>query len=131
MEYHYCPGHEVVSDLIKVGENDHGLLGSPSSDQPPDEDHRRIPVPRSCQKAAEVGIGGDQDAVLDTGPFEDRFIGCGLHAEVSNMDSVMPGRLQRVGEERRKVVVDEELHAVCRSGSSRSRTASAAYSSDS
>jgi len=49
--------------------------------------------------------------------------------EVANVDGLMPGRLERVGQERGEVIVNEELHAV--SPSARSRTASAAYSRDS
>lgn len=54
-----------------------------------------------------------------------------LHAEVAQVDRIVPGRVQAFGKKRRQVVVDQELHAECLSGSFRSRTASAAYSSDS
>jgi hypothetical protein len=39
VEDHYCSGHEVFSDLIKVGENDRCLLRGPASDEAADEDH--------------------------------------------------------------------------------------------
>jgi 7-keto-8-aminopelargonate synthetase-like enzyme len=47
------------------------------------------------------------------------------------VDRIVPGRVQAFGKKRRQVVVDQEFHAECLSGSSLSRTASAAYSSDS
>jgi hypothetical protein len=42
VEDHYCSGHEVFSDLIKVGENDRCLLRGPASDEAAYEDHRWI-----------------------------------------------------------------------------------------
>ncbi len=46
-------------------------------------------------------------------------IRCRLHTKVPQVDSIMSRRLQAFGKERGQVVVDEEFHAVCRSGSSR------------
>jgi hypothetical protein len=83
------------------------------------------------QEAAEVDVGGDEDLSAGSGLLEDCFVGYRLHAEVALVDGVVPGCLERVGQERGKVVVDEEPHAVSRSGNSRSRTASAAYGRDS
>jgi hypothetical protein len=45
MEDYHCSGREVFSDLVKVGENDRGLLRGSASGQAADEDHRRIASP--------------------------------------------------------------------------------------
>jgi hypothetical protein len=58
--------------------------------------------------------------------LQDSRIWCRLHAKVPQVDGIVSRRLQAFAKERGQVVVDEEFHAVCRSGNSRSRTASAA-----
>ena len=65
--------------------------------------------PRPGEEAAEVGVGGDQDLPDGVGSLKDCFVGRRLHAEVAHVDGVMPGRLERVGQKRGEVVVDEEF----------------------
>ena len=57
---------------------------------------------------------------------EDHFVGGRLHPEIAEMDRIVALCGQAFGQQRRQIVVDQELHAECRRGSSRSRTASAA-----
>jgi hypothetical protein len=38
------------------------------------------------------------------GSLEDRFVGCRLQAEVAYVDGVMPGRLERVGQKRERLL---------------------------
>lgn len=130
VDYYHCSGRKVFGDLAEVGENDRCLLGGPAPGQAADEDHRRIASPGPGQETTEIGVGGDQDLTAGAGALEDCFVGRCVHAEVAYVDGVVAGRLQYVCQERGEVVVDEEFHAVRRSGSSRSRTASAAYRSD-
>ena len=49
------------------------------------------------EEPAEVSARGDKHALFLAGAFEDGFIGRGLHGEVTHMDGVAPGRLQRIG----------------------------------
>lgn len=78
------------------------------------------------KQAAEISVSRYQDPLISLSPLQNNQVRCSLHGKIPEVDSVMPRRLQPFGQERRQVVVDEESHAVRRSGNSRSRTASAA-----
>ena len=54
------------------------------------------------------------------------LIGSRLHAEVSKVSRIMTAGVEVLSQQRQQVVVDQELHAEWRSGSSRLRTASTA-----
>ena len=73
------------------------LLGRTAAHEPPDEDYRWIYGAGPCQQAAEVSVRGDKHTLFLAGAFEGGFIGRGLHGEVTHMDGVVPGRLQRIG----------------------------------
>ena len=64
--------------------------------------------------------------LLLLGASEDLIIAGFLHSVVANVRGVVPGGFQALGDYRRERVVDQEPHAEATSGSSRSRTASAA-----
>jgi hypothetical protein len=81
---------------------------------------------RTGEQAAEISVSRYQDALISLSPLQDNRVRCRLHGKIPEVDSVMSRRIQAFGKERRQVVVDKESHAVRRSGSSRSRTASAA-----
>jgi hypothetical protein len=74
---------------------------------------------RSC-------VGGHDDPLPGLGSIHHGLICRTLQADVADVAGVVACCAQQVGKDRRQVLVDEESHAVCRSGSSRSRTASAA-----
>ena len=78
------------------------------------------------EQAAEISVSRYQDPFISLSALQDIRVPCSLHGKIPEMDRVMSGRLQAFGEKRRQVVVDEESHAVRRSGNSHSRTASAA-----
>jgi endonuclease/exonuclease/phosphatase family metal-dependent hydrolase len=79
------------------------------------------------EESSEVRIRGDDDATFDIGALQDLGVGRSLHVVVAHVGRVVAGRAQSLGEVRRQGVVDQELHATVLIGSSRSRTASAAY----
>jgi hypothetical protein len=78
------------------------------------------------KERSEVGVGGYDNAAFVLGTLEDRFVACALQAIVTDVNGIMTGGAQLLGDSRRKGVVDEEPHPAATSGSSRSRTASAA-----
>jgi hypothetical protein len=66
---------------------------------------------------------------LGNGPIEDLVVGRGDHSHVDDMHGNETRGAQAHRDPRREVRVEQELHAGRASGSSRSFTASAAYSS--
>jgi hypothetical protein len=78
------------------------------------------------QQGPEVRVCRHHDPVLLRRAIEDRrIVGC-RKAELTNVDRVVPSLPARGRHPRREGVVDEKPQAVLTSGSSRSRTASAA-----
>jgi hypothetical protein len=78
------------------------------------------------EQTAEIGVSRYQDPPISLSALQDKRVRRSLHGKIPDVDSVISCCLQASGKERRQVVVDEESHAVRRSGNSRSRTASAA-----
>jgi len=93
----------------------------------PEEDDRRPGFLPRREERSEIGVGGDDDAILIGGSVEDCVVGGGLHAELADVHGVVPEERELSGDDRRERVVDQEPQPA--SGSSRSRTASAAYRS--
>jgi len=123
-------------------ENDHrpclqiGLDGSEVCDQKLDlpprttlgtaakQDHGWV---RSCrEQGPKVGVGRHDNALFRGGPAQDLLIGGLLHAQIMNVNCVVAGGAKIGGDDWRQRVVNEEFQTTDRSGSSRSRTASAA-----
>jgi hypothetical protein len=71
-------------------------------------------------------VSGNDDVPVLARELDDCPVARCAQLDVASMDGVVAGIPQSSGDERRQVFVDEELHAGCRSGSSRSLTASAA-----
>lgn len=76
------------------------------------------------EQGAEVGVSRHHDPVILGGTVKDLRVGGGLHAEFANVHGVVPGTVELLADRGRQRVVDKEPHPA--SGSSRSRTASAA-----
>lgn len=84
---------------------------------------------RACNASkdgTEVRIGRYHNAFLITGDLKDPLVSGGEEVAVSGVHGVMAGLSKARGEEWRKVEVDKEPHAGRVSGSSRSRSISAA-----
>jgi len=95
-----------------------------------EENYRRFRLPSQSEQRAEIGICRDYDPILMRSSSEYCFIGSVLQAVVPHVHRVVPGAAKPLCHFRRQRVVDEKLHGAAR-GSSRSRTASAAYFRDS
>src|SRR5204862_4113143 len=93
------------------------------------QDSRGKRRPLGSEQCTEVGVRRDHDAALHGGPGEDFLIGGGLHAVLANVHGIGASSGEPFGQKRREGVVDQEPQATVLSGSSRSRTASAAYRS--
>jgi hypothetical protein len=78
------------------------------------------------EQGAEVGVGADEHPALRAGFVDDDHVGGAGQADVSYVHDVMAGGAEKFGQLGGEVVVEREPHAEWRSGSSRSRRASAA-----
>lgn len=94
-----------------------------------DQDERRLADVADSEEGAEVGVVRDDNPIVLQRDIEDPLVVGILQAELSDGDGVVAGSPQPVRDARRQVGVDEESHAGRVSGSSRSCTAAAAYSS--
>jgi len=79
-----------------------------------------------CEKRTEVGIRRNQDAVFSCRIVKSRRIIGALDTKFTDMEGIVARLAEQRRDARRKRIVNEKFHAVGRSGSSRSRTASAA-----
>jgi hypothetical protein len=79
---------------------------------------------RRRQQLAEVRVPVDQDATGHCGSLEHRAVGNRAQADVSRVDDIVTCSSEQLGQAWRLVLVEEELHAGRRSGSSRFCTAS-------
>lgn len=69
------------------------------------------------------------DEAVHVGPVEDLVVARGHEVDVSHMDGIEAGVSEPGDDTRCEVGVEEELHAGRETGTSRSFTAAAAYSS--
>jgi hypothetical protein len=88
--------------------------------------YRRFSLFAKGKQSPEISVTGHDNTPLIPGTIEDRHIVGRLKTIATYMSGIMPGLAQTVGEERRKSIINEESQEADRSGSSRSRTASAA-----
>jgi hypothetical protein len=80
----------------------------------------------SSEDRPKVRIGRDDDPSLFARAFNDVRVWGRVHPVSANVTCIMPGPLQKFRQMRRKRVVDEESHAGCGSGNSRSIAEAAA-----
>ena len=90
---------------------------------------RRLRAIESSEHRREVGIGRDDDVVVFECVFNDALAGRLQQAHVVNADRLMSSLSQSSRDDRGEVGVDQQPHAGFVSGSSRSLTAAAPYSS--
>lgn len=91
-------------------------------------DDRGAPGSPQRQQHPEVAVGGHHHQRVGHCSVEDLVVAGGNEAKIRNMDGVEPGGSELLGEAGCQVRVQEELHALA-TGTSRSFTAAAAYSS--
>jgi len=104
-----------VTSSERRGERGRGASGT----------HRLSLLPSGA--LAEVGVGRDQHCSLRRRVVEHHRVTRGLQPGATYMNGTMPGCGEQLTELLSEVLVENEVHAPRRSGSSRSRTASAAY----
>ena len=100
------------------------LSGLPVSTAP-EEDQRRLTFSAQCQNGPKIGVGQYSNSILNLGASENLLVLGRLQAVLAHMNRVMPALAEPLCDNGRKRVVHEESHGTA-SGSSRSRTASAA-----
>ena len=92
----------------------------------PEEDERRLVLTPQGQNGSEIGVCRHQDPVFPRRKLKHLVVGRRLHAEVSNVDSIVLGRTQAGCNAGRDGVVNEKPQDAALIGISRSRTLSAA-----
>ena len=117
---------EIVLDRGEVREQQRCLLLGAPLRPATEENEGRLPCEPQRQDRREVGISRNDNPLLLASAFHDHFVGCRLKVEGTNMNGVVPRLTKSLGDKRRECVVDQEPQPAAASGSSRSRTASAA-----
>jgi hypothetical protein len=79
------------------------------------------------QKLSEVSVGGNENAVIVVCPRHDVLVGLAAQAELVDVRAVVARGTQEFSHPGWQALVDQEPHALSRTGSSRSSTARAAY----
>jgi hypothetical protein len=90
-----------------------------------EENYGRLSSFAKREKSPEIRIGCYYDPLLAPGAIDQPVVG-GLHFVIAHMRSVVSRVSQSSGNLGRKRIIDEKSQEAERSGSSRSRTASAA-----
>ena len=91
-----------------------------------EQDDARRQDGRVGEELPEVGIGRYEDPVFPVGCDHDLLIGLAAQAEFVDMRAVVACGAQQLRHPGWQALVDQESHAVSRTGSSRSSTARAA-----
>ena len=121
-----APFGEIDLYRWHVREEERDLLLGSSLGSASEEDDGGESLPAMRKQRPEVGVGRDEHTVFFFCALEDLLVAGGLHAVVANVDRVVAGVLKPLGDGRRQGLVDQEPQPAAASGSSRSRTASAA-----
>jgi hypothetical protein len=87
-------------DRGQVGERELCLLLGSAVGAAPEEQERGLAVAAEREQGREVGIGGNDDAVLGACPFGDFIVAGGLEAVVANMRGVVAGGREALGDAR-------------------------------
>lgn len=119
-------GFEVVGAGGEVGEKQRGLLFGATLGAASEEHEGRLSFLLEREDGSEVGVGGNHDALLGACAFDDRVVCGGVEVVVADVDGVVAFVGKSFSDARRERVVDQKSQCDAASGSSRSRTASAA-----
>jgi hypothetical protein len=117
---------EILLDRREVGEQHLGLLLRPPLCSVPKQNDGGRSLSAEGEQRPEVRVCGDDHSPLLLRALEDHLVARRLQPVVPYMHRVVSGTAESLGDQRRERVVDEVPHAEAASGSSRSRTASAA-----
>lgn len=125
----HCAYIEVRVELIEVLQKERRLPLRTSGYGAAEQDDARQVRAGPGNQLSEVRVEGDEHAAGSHRRIDDGGIRGAPQAEIVKVDDVVPRSEERLLHERRDALVEQELQAPRRRGSSRSRTASAAYSS--
>jgi hypothetical protein len=78
------------------------------------------------QESAKIGVGGDQGTIFARGPSEYLLVGCPSDAILARLNRIVADGAQPLSNRRRQSLVHKKFQDPPATGSSRSRTASAA-----
>ena len=67
---------ELVVDRREVREQKRGLLLRPTFGSAPEEEKGRLSLLAQGEQGGEVGVGGDDDSLLDARSFDDLLVAC-------------------------------------------------------
>ncbi len=119
-------GLEVALDPVEVRQYQPGLVRGSATLLATKHDHGGFARSRVGEQLPEVGICRDEDSAVVACPLEDDRIRRASESETSNVDGLVASRSEEPSDVGGQVLVEEEPHALVRSGSSCSWTASAA-----
>ena len=125
-EHNHAPALQSLFDRREICNQDRGLAFRPSVCCLPEEDERWFALRPQRKQGPEIGVGRNDDAIFVLRALENLFVSGSLERVVANMDGIVASLPEKLSDERRHGVVDEKSHGAT-NGSSRSRTAAAAY----
>lgn len=96
---------------------------------PSQQDDAREGVAAPCQQPTEISVSGDEHPSRRGRLGHHLGVGRTEEPELADMDRIMAGSDEMISNPWGEAFVNQKPHAPARSGSSRSRTASAAYRS--
>ncbi len=117
---------EVVLDRREVGQQYLRLMLGSSLRAVTKQHDRGRALSAQREQRSEIRVRRHNHALLLLGASEDLSVAGCLHSVVTNVPGVVSHGPKSFGDYRRECIVDQKPHAEAASGSSRSRTASAA-----
>ncbi len=118
---------QVALNCVEIGEEQRDLTFGASLGPVSEQKHGWSWLQAECQQRSEIRVGGNDDPRFVGSAGEDLLVACRLKSIGTDVNGVVPSVVEALRHQRRDCVVDEELQPPEASGSSRSRTASAAY----
>ena len=91
---------KVLLDRGQVGEQERCLLVRSAVGAAPEEKELGLALAAEGEEGREVGVGGDDHAILAACPFGDLLVAGSLETVVANMRGVVAGRREALGDAR-------------------------------
>jgi len=125
-EYHDASVGQRLLDIAKIYEQQTYLLFRTTLRRSAEQDQGWLSRFAQSEESAEVGISGYYNPPFAPGLIENPLVIGRLHLVFANVNGVVSGFAQALGDTWRKGIIDQKSQEAERSGNSRSRTASAA-----
>jgi len=126
LEYHDAPLLERVLQGFQVRQQQRYLPLRPPLSTPPKQDYRRVCLFPKRENRPEIGIGRYDHTIFTGRAIEDGRVLSGCELVVSNVDRIMTRSAKRLRKSGGEWRINQKLQRAELTGSSRSRTASAA-----